>query len=190
MPDPFPHATLLNDQNSVLPESEELDTGLFTSDAVDAFYLVRQMQVHFVRHNGILQVPVGAPVGGGQKVPCKIIRTHAPVEQKVVVFYFVRVGLMPDVPAPEPDSSNQRLIERTITPMPPKPYGQGGDYAFSVMGEYRYALYIPHDAAQDSFDPGNYPGVEDPQTFLTPGQFNTSLLHTLDPGGNAVGEGS
>jgi hypothetical protein len=129
-------------------------------------YLVQDQTVSYEGNNGMLQVPVGAPVvDGGPKIACKIVRAHAPVMQKVVTYLYQRLGALPLIPTPEPDDINQVLMEHRRIPVSPIPWGNGNNMVYSVMGEYVYALFMPLTTTQDAMPTGLGPAFANDGTI-------------------------
>lgn len=138
--------------------------GLFSSENATGPYVRQDQTVSYDGDNGLLQVPVGAPVvSGGPKIPCKIVRAHAPIMQKVVTYLYQRLASLPRIPTPEPDDSNQVLLEHRRIPMSPTPWGNGSQMLYSVMGEYIYALQMPL-TTDDAMPIGLGPAFEDDGT--------------------------
>lgn len=131
-----------NGDDVLPPGVERADDGL-TQDHLDFPYLVQQLVVDYYGDEGLLQVAVGAPfVSGGEKVPCKIVRTHAPIMRKLVTYNYVRIGVIPVVPPPETDDPNLVLLEHRRLFWGSWQEGTAIP-RYARSGEYEYAMRVP-----------------------------------------------
>jgi len=127
---------------SLEPDYQLADVG-YTPDHLQNPYLAQELSVAYFGDEGLLQVPVGAPFpAGSAQVPCKIVRTHAPVMEKVVTYGYARMGLPPLIPPPETDDPNLRLMEHVRLFSGAQEIMPGVMLYFRV-GEYRYAVITP-----------------------------------------------
>jgi hypothetical protein len=132
--------------NPVSPP-QDLNIGSST-DHLSASYWAQELHVDYFGDEGLLQVPVGAPFpAGNAQVPCKVVRTHAPVQVKVVTYAYARIMLPPVIPAPETTDPNLRLSSHE------RLFSAGQEVSPGIMlyirvGEYRYAVIKPLTTAE------------------------------------------
>lgn len=105
---------------------------------------------------GTLQLPVAA---AGDS-PSEVVRTHASLGTKRVVWTVARSGVKPQLPSPEPNDSNQVLLRAEIAPQIPQPLADGS-FLYRIHGTYVYALRTPVWVPQ-GLDMGSTPITTEP----------------------------
>src|SRR5438094_7005941 len=106
MPTGLDNLQTLDNQEQLPDGFERVDLGYRPTHLV-APYLVQQLTTSYAGEEGLLQIPVAAPVLDPTiKIPCKIVRAHAPIMRKIVSYNYVRLALIPDIPQPETDDLN------------------------------------------------------------------------------------
>ncbi len=127
-----------------LPPDDTIEIDLGYSDDHKLFpYTLQEIQVSYVGDEGLLQVAVGAPFTvGGVQIPCKVVRAHAPVQQKVVTYAFARQFVPPIIPPPETADVNLALLRHTRIFWGYREIAPGVQLYIRV-GEYVYAVRVP-----------------------------------------------
>lgn len=127
--------------------------------------------------SGLLQVPIAGPPG----TPCEIIRWHAGVGQQLVTFAAQRTGARPELPTPEPQSSNEVLASLHVKPMAPTVMADGTPVC-RVEGSYTHFLLRPV-THRDTLRMGTSPYEEGDPTgnsyCVTPADWTTGAVPTV-----------
>lgn len=102
------------------------------------------MNTLYLCTTGVRQEPLSAPdpVTGAT---CRFVTLSAGLGQKLVVWHAERIGATPMLPAIEPNTAQQRLLEWKITGVVPMLMPDGQTFRIVVTGWYLYGLDRPPD---------------------------------------------
>jgi hypothetical protein len=167
----------------VFPDDDTYDDGL------GARYDLYGSSVDYSYNSGLLQIPVAVDPSTATPRPlCTIVRTAAPIGQKVVLYFARRVGAQPLFPYPEPDSATQVLLTARVRAETPPLDDAGTNRIFVGACVYIYAMIAPLVAWTDGFSPGAAPHTAFvPADNLIPAsQFVTGIINSDVVGGGAA----
>lgn len=154
----------------------------FNSENERAPYDNLSQQTKYIYRSGLIQIPSSGPDGS----LCEFSRTHAPYGQKIVIFSAGRVGAVPIMPSPEPQDSNEVLLEAEICADVPRlnavsqPMIQVSGYAiFGLVNPLFWKDTLAMGVAPyDSTSPALY--------VITPANFSKTLLSGTKRSGERV----
>jgi hypothetical protein len=176
---PAPPATPDGPQSSLLvvPSLSPVPDGL---DFSGGAYLGAGAVTTYHWNYGLTAQPLAGPIG----TPCKIVRLHAPVCFKRVIWVVQRVIDKPALPHPDTLSNgNEVLLDNVLSPTWAGKTPDGSP-VFTVSGIYVYVCQVP-PSDTDSLPMGVSPVNTDPasQYVLNPSDFVRSLIPTAPVSG-------
>lgn len=101
------------------------------------------MNTRYPKHTGWRQVPLSAPDANG--ATCRFVRESAGLGQKLVLWKVERIGDMPELPAVEPDTDKQKLLDWDFNLSVPILMPDGQSLRYIISGFYLYGLDRPAD---------------------------------------------
>jgi len=118
-----------------LPTSEVTDQGLhlFSPEALKALYRTYSLSIGYQTDMGVLHVPVA---GNSKGEVSDLIKVCNEKSQKIVHWNVERENLPPELPAVEPDTSDQKLLRKIVVPFAPVVLGDGRTRLFNIQGTY------------------------------------------------------
>jgi len=96
-------------------------------------------------HSGTLAIPVAYTTNQplmGQRQPQEIVATAAPYSRRIVRFWIVRLGAVPNLPSPVP-RSNEVLSDSVVITQAPMLFLDGISKVYPVIGHYIFDNTTP-----------------------------------------------
>lgn len=147
--------------------------GGFSADHNRAPYTTYKHTIAYFTKEGVMQGKPAGPEG----TPAELIRVHAPVSKKVVIWTVEREGEMPTLPDPTPKSDNEYLADKVFFPSNPQLLADGKTRLYSIAGMFTYLLKKPHDPKDGTMTFGKAPFDKgDGGAVVSPGSFSQELL--------------